>query len=120
MTRTVVLVEDEPDVAFVVRLALERGGYEVVEASTGEDAVALILRRTPDALVLDIRLPGIDGWEVLERLRDVGALESVPVVVLSAHATRETRDRAARSGCAYLAKPFRPDDLVTLLGKVLG
>lgn len=112
VTQRILVVDDEPDIRMVARIAL-RDHYEVVEAGTGEEALSLIQEETPDLVFLDLRMPGMDGWAVLERLREEGKLAEVPVIVVSAHGTPGTSEKALSMGCrGYLTKPFGPRDLL--------
>ena len=114
--RRVLVVDDEGDIRMSVGLALKLAGYEVLEAATGEEAVRGVVEQSPDAVLLDLRLPDIDGWKVLERLEELGRFPQVPVVIGSADAAPASRRRALAAGCAgYLVKPFEPDALVALL-----
>ena len=108
----VLVVDDEPDVRLLARLVLTTGGHEVLEAASGEEALAsLATGPRPDAVLLDIRMPGIDGWEVLRRLRADPDLEALPVVIFTAHLS--ARDEApAASYSHFLTKPFEPDELL--------
>ena len=111
--KTIMVVDDEPDIAFTIRLVLEMDGYAVLVARTGEEALEMLEREEPDVLLLDIRLPGIDGWEVLDRLRSSDRLHRLPVIMISAHAGPSAADVALAQGCsAYLPKPFEPDELL--------
>jgi len=108
---SVLVVDDEPDIALICRLALTLAGYEVEERGTGADALDYLAHTTPDVVLLDLRLPDLSGWEVLDRLRENGRLDDLRVIVFSAHASagRSARD----AGCfAFMPKPFTPDDLV--------
>ena len=116
MSLRVLVVDDESDIRLSMGLALRLAGHEVLEAATGDEAVRCVVQETPDAVLLDLRLPDIDGWEVLERLRDLGRFPEVPVVVGSADADPAARRRALSAGCAgYLVKPFEPDALLALV-----
>lgn len=108
---SVLVVDDEPDIALICRLALSLAGFDVEERDTGEGALAYLADRTPDVVLLDLRLPDLSGWEVLDRLRDDGRLDDLKVVLFSAHAG--AAQSAVEAGCvAFIAKPFMPDDLV--------
>lgn len=108
---TVLVVDDEPDIALICRLALTLAGFDVDECDTGESALAYLAGRTPDVVLLDLRLPDLSGWDVLDRLRDAGRLDDLRVVLFSAHAG--AAQSAVEAGCvSFLAKPFTPDDLV--------
>ena len=114
--RRVLVVDDESDIRMSVGLALQLAGYDVIEAATGADAVRCVLEASPDAILLDLRLPDVDGWTVLERLEEAGCFPQVPVVIGSADAAPASRRRALAAGCAgYLVKPFEPDALLALL-----
>ena len=120
MSRTVLVVEDEVDLLFTISLSLELNGYRVVKAASGEEAVTAVEKERPDAVVLDIRLPGIDGWEVISRLRAMGHFPATPVVLLSAQVDAATAARAVELGChAHLAKPFSTAELSGVLRKLL-
>jgi two-component system KDP operon response regulator KdpE len=113
----VLLVEDEARMRKFVRIALSTSGYRVVEASTGEEGLALASASPPDLVVLDIGLPGIDGFEVTRRLRE---WSSVPIIVLSARGQEQDKVRALNDGADdYLTKPFGPAELVARLGVAL-
>ncbi|MGH8992507.1 MAG: response regulator [Acidimicrobiia bacterium] len=120
LDRTVLVVDDEADLLFTVTLALEMAGYSVVQATSGEEALEMVEAVSPDVVVLDLRLPGIDGWEVLRRLGVGLERPKVPVVLLSAQVDTATAARAMDLGCrAYLAKPFRPSELTRVVAEVL-
>ena len=109
---TVLVVDDEPDVRLLARLVLTTGGHDVLEAASGEEALASLANGArPDAVLLDIRMPGIDGWEVLRRLRADPDLEALPVVIFTAHLS--ARDEAPTATYShFLTKPFEPDELL--------
>lgn len=116
----VLVVEDEADLLFTIALALEFDGYRVLRAASGEEALRTLDEQEPDAVLLDIRLPGIDGWEVLSRLRQHPRFSRIPVVLLSAQVDSVTATRARDLGCqAYLAKPFSAGELRRVLESVL-
>jgi len=120
MTATVLVVEDEVDLLFTVALSLELNGYLVVKASSGEEALRVVEAEDPDAIVLDLRLPGIDGWEVLRRLEEMGRFPRTPVVLLSAQVDAATAARAVELGVhAHLAKPFSAAELSGVLGRLV-
>jgi two-component system KDP operon response regulator KdpE len=110
----VLLIEDEARMRKFVRIALASSGYRVIEAATGEEGVALASTHAPDLVVLDLALPGIDGFEVTLRLREWSA---VPIIVLSARDQEQDKVRALNEGADdYLTKPFGPAELVARLG----
>jgi CheY-like chemotaxis protein len=112
MTKKILVIDDEPDLRLLVRLILESEGYEIVEAASGEEGLQLIPDEQPRLVLLDIRLPGIDGWEVLERMRTDHAGD-IPVIIMSAHSSPRTLERAKEQGTqGYLVKPFKEADLL--------
>lgn len=116
----VLVVDDEPDIFLMVRVALQVAGHEPIEAVTGEAALDVLGRERVDIMLLDIRLPGIDGWEVLERARADHALRGLKIVMMSAHSSPGTKARAAELGCdAYLTKPFSLAELTDIVDGAL-
>jgi CheY-like chemotaxis protein len=110
--RKVLVVDDEPDIRMLTRMMLEGAGHEVIEAESGERCLEIVEDETPDLILLDIRLPGIDGWGVLERIT-TRTVEKIPVVMMSAHSSEGTLARAAKAGSVgYLIKPFKEAELL--------
>src|SRR5438309_1338347 len=108
MIRTVLLVEDEPDVLLATRLILERAGYAVIEATGGREALEQVAKTKVDAVFLDLRMPGIDGWSVLEELQTTCRSSRLPVIIVSAHADPSAVRRGIELGAmGYVKKPFR-------------
>lgn len=120
MGRTVLVVDDEPDIRVLARVTLQSAGYRVVEAASGPDALAAVETEGPDAVLLDIRMPGMDGWEVLEHLRQADRLDDIRVVLFSAHEMASAPEKARERGSAgFLQKPFMPEDLVEAMRSAL-
>ncbi len=107
----VLIVEDDPDLLVILRVNLSSAGLEPILAGDGRTAISRIEAEKPDAVLLDVMLPGIDGWQVLEQLHRMG--DPVPVVVCSAIRDPEDKARAEAMGAvAYVVKPFDIDLLV--------
>jgi len=120
MSATVLVVEDEADIMLTIRLTLQADGYRVVAVGSGEEALAVFNDSPPDVTVLDVALPGIDGLEVVRRIRADRNHESARIVVSSAHASGDVRRLAAALKCsAYLTKPFSTADLSATVASVL-
>lgn len=103
----ILVVEDNDRNLKLVRDVLQHAGFEVLEARTGEQGVALARDDPPDLVLLDLQLPGIDGTETLHQLRQLPATASMPVVALTAQAMPEDRERGVRAGFdGYLTKPI--------------
>ncbi|MFJ7126568.1 response regulator transcription factor [Streptomyces sp. NPDC098101] len=116
MTRLLV-VEDDPDLALALRVLLARRGYEVSVAADGREGLRLLFAERPALMLLDLLLPGLDGWEVLDRTRDMSDL---PVLVLSGLGDVDDRVRALRSGADdYLVKPFAHAELLARVEALL-
>ncbi len=107
----VLVVDDEPPIRRFLRTSLSAQGYDIVEAEDGASALEEVRRRSPDVLVLDLGLPGIDGLEVIRRLRGGGA--SLPIIVLSSRADEAGKVEALDLGADdYVTKPFGVDELL--------
>jgi two-component system KDP operon response regulator KdpE len=120
VTSTVLVVDDEPDIRLTLRFMLEGAGHTVVEAATGADALTRLRAERPDLVLLDIRLPDMDGWDVLASIRSSLELSAVPILIMSAHSSGDFRDRATQEGGrGYLVKPFREEDLVEAVSALL-
>ena len=113
MTDPVVLVaDDDDDILLLVTMRLQRDGFIVISARNGEDALALAQQRRPDVAVLDIGMPGLDGIEVLERIRADDELKGIRVLLLTAKAQESDVRRGYDAGAdAYVRKPFSPAEL---------
>lgn len=112
----VMVVDDEADMRLAVRLILERGGYTVEEAASGEDACQRIQGAPPDLLLMDVRMPGQDGLETLEKIRESN--KSLPVIIMTGYGNPETEREAFRKGANdYLLKPFKNQELLEAITK---
>ena len=113
---TILYVEDNDDNVFMLRPRLERQGFRVLVATDGEGGLRLVREERPDLILMDLSLPGLDGWEATRRLKADGATRGIPVIALSAHAMAGDRERALAAGCDdYDAKPV---NLKRLLDKI--
>ena len=111
MAATILIVEDEHAVARGIQYALQQEGYDVGVARSGEEGLEIATREAPDLVVLDVRLPGIDGFEVLRRVRAAGA--KMPILVLTARDDEVDKVIGLELGADdYVSKPFSPNELV--------
>jgi DNA-binding response OmpR family regulator len=118
-SRSVLVVDDEPTIAEVVARYLQRAGYETATAGDGLEAVRLASERRPDLIVLDLMLPGLDGLEVLRRVR-TGPTAGTAVILLTAKGEEHDRVVGLRTGADdYMVKPFSPAELVARVDAVL-
>lgn len=110
---TILSVDDERDVTDLVEFHLTRAGYDVVTAATGREALECVQQQRPDLIILDLMLPDIDGFGVCEILRRHSATATIPIVILTAWATRDARHLGLELGALdYLTKPFSSKELV--------
>jgi DNA-binding response OmpR family regulator len=113
---SVLIIDDEPAHRELVRILLQREGVAVYEASTGEEGVAVATSRTPDLVLLDVFMPGEDGFATLERLKDIGP-ENAHVVIFSILENPDSKQKALDLGAEdYITKPF---DMNRMVGRVL-
>ena len=112
MSKRVLVVEDSQVIQRLIEVCLRPAGFEVETRDDGPSGLEAALTNPPDLMILDVGLPRMDGWEVLQRLRTDDRTRDLTVLVLTAHAQEETRERADKGGAdAFLTKPFRPNDL---------
>ena len=118
--RPVLVVDDEPDIVALVAYHLAKAGYRVVTAATGSDALRICGQERPALVVLDLMLPGLSGFDVLEELRAHDATRDVAVLMLTARREEPDRIRGLSLGADdYLTKPFSPQELVLRVGAIL-
>ena len=120
MTR-VLVIEDEPPIRLLCRVNLEAEGMDVVEAANGPSGLELARDNVPDVVLLDVMMPGLDGWRVAEQLLEDDRTSEIPIIFLTARA--EFRDRARGldiGGVDYVTKPFNPLELAPLVRELLG
>ena len=111
--QTVLLVEDDPDLLRFAQVTLRLAGYRVVTASDGEQALSAARRSRPALMLLDLRLPVLDGWQVLDAMADDPVLRAVPVLIVTATADTSGEPRALAAGVVgYLLKPLSADALL--------
>jgi|SRR5919201_2463799 DNA-binding response OmpR family regulator len=119
MTR-VLVVDDEAPIRLLCRVNLEAERIEVLEAGDGPTGIDVARQERPDAILLDVMMPGLDGWQVAERLLDDPETSQIPIVFLTARA--ELRDRARGldlGGVEYVTKPFNPVELAPIVRGLL-
>jgi|KBSMisStaDraftv2_1062788.scaffolds.fasta_scaffold783138_2 two-component system phosphate regulon response regulator PhoB len=122
MSKRILLVEDSDTTRLSHRIMItKRTGYDVVAVANGAEALKLAAVQTPDLVLMDVMMPGMDGLEVCRRLRKQKATAEVPIVLLTFRVGEESISEGYASGCtAYLKKPILPDELVDALRQHLG
>jgi CheY-like chemotaxis protein len=104
---TVLVVEDNDMNMQLVEYLLEEGGFSILKATSGEEALRLTSENTPDLILMDIHLPGMDGLSVVRRMKENERTQKIPILALTAHAMRGDRDRFLQAGCdGYISKPI--------------
>jgi two-component system cell cycle response regulator DivK len=113
MSKRILVVEDHEDNRRIMRDLLTSSGYEVIEAVTGVEGVTAAETHRPELILMDIQLPGIDGYEATRRIKANPSLRKVPIIVVTSYALSGDDEKAFEAGCdAYVAKPFSPRELL--------
>jgi len=113
----ILVVDDEVRIARMIRMNLEHDGYDVIEANSGQQALDMVRSRMPNLVILDVMMPGLDGFETLSILRSIS---QVPVIMLTAKSEEEDRIRGLELGADdYVTKPFSPRELMSRVKAVL-
>lgn len=118
--KKILVIEDTSDNLEIMQIVLEAEGYAVTIATEGVQGVALAKSERPDAILMDIRLPDIDGYEATRRIKADPVTSSIPVIAVTSYAMSGDRKKCLDAGCDdYLTKPYLPPDLLTMLKKYL-
>lgn len=121
MTKRILLVEDQEDNRRIARDLLASVGYEILEATNGEEGVAMAAAHRPDLILMDIQLPVLDGYEATRRIKADPALARIPIIVVTSYALSGDDEKAAEAGCdAYVAKPYSPRLLLAKIRQFIG
>jgi two-component system response regulator VicR len=119
--RRVVYIEDEPEMIDLVRLILNRRGYEIIGANGGRDGLDMVRQQIPDLVLLDLMMPDMDGWDVYQQMKADEHTQNIPVIVVTAKA--QSIDKVLGLHIAkvddYISKPFSPQELVDSVEKVM-
>lgn len=120
LSKHVLVIDDDPDIRDLVQMSLEHvEGWTVSLACSGEEGVLLALERRPDLVLLDVRMPGLDGPATFQRLREHAASREIPVVLLTANPSADERYRTSLQLSGMIAKPFNPYTLSKRLAEIL-
>ena len=118
--KRILVVEDTEDNRQIIRDLLSSAGYELIEAVDGLAGVAVAEREQPDLILMDIQLPGIDGYEATRRIKSNPELKHIPVIAVTSYALTGDEDKAMEAGCdAYIAKPYSPRALLAKVREFL-
>ena len=120
MSKRILAVDDQEDNRRILRDLFTSAGYEVIEATTGEEAVDVAQAQTPDLILMDIQLPGIDGYEATRRIKAHPHLRATPLIVVTSYALSGDDAKAFSAGAdAYVSKPFSPRALLAKVREYL-
>ena len=120
MSRRILVIEDQEDNRRILRDLLTSASYEIIEAVTGEEGVTLAETQRPDLILMDIQLPGLDGYEATRRIKANPALRGIPIIAVTSYALSGDDVKAFQAGCdAYVTKPFSPRQLLAKIREYL-
>ena len=120
MTKRILVIEDTEDNRQILGDLLSSAGYELIEAMDGLEGVATAEREQPDLILMDIQLPGIDGYEATRRIRKIPALAKVPIIAVTSYALSGDEAKTREAGCdGYVAKPYSPRQLLAKIREFL-
>ncbi len=118
--KRILIVEDDYDNTTLVRMLLEKQNFEVIAAQNGEMGFEITKKDSPDLIILDLDMPVVDGWKMLEQLQDDHTTKDIPVVVVTAHLLPDERNKAFDAGgVGYVLKPFQVNDLLAEIKRCL-
>jgi two-component system, NtrC family, response regulator AtoC len=116
--RKILIADDEKNMRWILSKNLKEEGFDIIEAADGEEAFNLFMDKEPDMILLDYKMPVIDGMEVLKRIRTIN--DSIPVIMITAHGSTDAAVEAMKLGAAdYLSKPFDMEELKLIIKRVL-
>ena len=120
MNKCIMVVEDQEDNRQILRDLLAGVGYDLIEAWDGEAALTALASQRPDLILMDIQLPGIDGYEVMRRIKADPGLRAIPIIAVTSYALSGDDDKACKAGCdAYVSKPYSPRALLAKVREYL-
>jgi CheY-like chemotaxis protein len=106
----ILIIEDNEQNLYLETFILQKNGHEIIQARSGERGIALAVQKIPDLILLDIQLPGMDGYTVAEELRKNQEISNIPIIAVTSYAMTGDRERILEAGCTgYIEKPINPD-----------
>ncbi len=120
MKQTVLVIEDNEQNLYLMNFILEKNGFRVLKAMEGREGIAIACQEKPDLILLDIQLPGMDGYEVARRLWQAEEVKAIPVIAVTSYAMVGDREKALEAGCTgYIEKPINPATFIDEIKKFL-
>src|SRR6266498_2043189 len=120
MSQRILIIEDQADNRQILRDLLTSADFEVIEAEDGEAGVAAASAHRPDLILMDIQLPGMDGYEATRRIRADAVLRAIPIIAVTSYALNGDAEKARSAGCdAYISKPYSPRQLLAKVREYL-
>jgi two-component system alkaline phosphatase synthesis response regulator PhoP len=121
MQKKIMVVDDEPYIARVIKFKLEQEGYTVISANDGVTGLERIRQERPDLVLLDVMMPGLNGYEVCQQIKADAELQGIPVIFLTAKGQERDREQGINLGASdYITKPFSPNRLLELVRSTIG
>lgn len=116
----ILVVEDNPNNLYLIRFILKKNGFDISEAVTGEEGIIKAAEENPDLILMDIQLPGIDGFETTHRIRAIEKISEIPIIAITSYAMTGDREKALLAGCTgYIEKPIDPDKIISQITEFL-
>ena len=114
--KKILIVDDEPHILVALEFLIKRAGFEVQKAQSGSEAINILSNFQPNVAILDVMMPGMDGFELAQRIRQTAHLNNTQIIFLTARGTQEDRFKAYETGAeVYLTKPFDNEELITTI-----
>lgn len=120
MNKTILVVEDQEDNRKILRDLLTSKGYRVIEVEDGHEGIRQTIEHHPDLILMDIQLPGLDGYEVIKRIKTDSNIHNIPIIAVTSYALSGDSQKAFDAGCdGYVAKPYSPKKLLSIIEETL-
>lgn len=118
--KTILHIEDNPDNRMLVKRLLMSAQYRVLEASNAFEAISVLRKNRPDLILMDINMPGVDGYTLTSKFKTIPGLRNIPIIAITANAMRGDREKTLRAGCdGYIEKPIDIDRLLTQVARFI-
>lgn len=120
MSKKVLVIEDNEQNLYLITFILEKHGYQVFAAHDGQSGIDLVNQVSPDLILLDIQLPGMNGYQVAEKLREMYGDQKIPIIAVTSYAMVGDKEKALAAGCTgYVTKPINPETIIPYIESFL-